>query len=269
MRLGSLESETVVPVSLEHLDSDRPFSVHKLLQKLISCEFSDFNRAERDLLLVPGDRDPFQVHGSTWLLAAQQWRSNLQYLQHTFRLRRYDALVHPGMLTYRPLIYLRQLIVDMRDRLPKAYSQSLHHMSYQQKAYYMNGNRDPPSLSKVIAQVMEDLGKLEKELNDEIHLIIGAVTVQDSDANKTQTERATLLTLLAAVYLPLTLVTGIFGMNIREVDEGKPTWWACVIALAVVAACTVAFYLAYRHLRAKKRAREEWERMEAGFQKDV
>ena len=173
------------------------------------------------------------------------------------------------MLTYRPLIYLRQLIVDMRDRLPKAYSQSLHHMSYQQKAYYMNGNRDPPSLSKVIAQVMEDLGKLEKELNDEIHLIIGAVTVQDSDANKTQTERATLLTLLAAVYLPLTLVTGIFGMNIREVDEGKPTWWACVIVLAVVAACTVAFYLAYRHLRAKKRAREEWERMEAGFQKDV
>ena len=265
MRLGSLGSETVVPVSLEHLDSGRPFSVHKLLQKLISRGFSDFNRAERDFLLSFNYRDPFRLHGSTWLLAAQQWRFNLQYLQDTFRLRRYDALVHPGMRTYRPLIHLRQLIVDMRDQLPKAYSQSLHHTSYQEE----HSNRDPPSLFKVIAQVMEDLGKLDKELNDEIHLIIGAVTVQDSDANKTQTERATLLTLLAAVYLPLTLVTGIFGMNIREVDEGKPTWWACVIALAVVAACTVAFYLAYRHLRAKKRAREEWERMEAGFQKDV
>ena len=265
MRLGSLGSETVVPVSLEHLDSGRPFSVHKLLQKLISRGFSDFNRAERDFLLSFNYRDPFRLHGSTWLLAAQQWRFNLQYLQDTFRLRRYDALVHPGMRTYRPLIHLRQLIVDMRDQLPKAYSQSLHHTSYQEE----HSNRDPPSLFKVIAQVMEDLGKLDKELNDEIHLIIGAVTVQDSDANKTQTERATLLTLLAAVYLPLTLVTGIFGMNIREVDEGKPTWWACVIVLAVVAACTVAFYLAYRHLRAKKRAREEEERMEAGFQKDV
>ena len=133
MRLGSLGSETVVPVSLEHLDSGRPFSVHKLLQKLISRGFSDFNRAERDFLLSFNYRDPFRLHGSTWLLAAQQWRFNLQYLQDTFRLRRYDALVHPGMRTYRPLIHLRQLIVDMRDQLPKAYSQSLHHTSYQEK----------------------------------------------------------------------------------------------------------------------------------------
>jgi Mg2+ and Co2+ transporter CorA len=36
---------------------------------------------------------------------------------------------------------------------------------------------------------------------------------------KEQAQRATLLTILAVIYLPLTLVTGIFGMNIRQIDS--------------------------------------------------
>ena len=55
-----------------------------------------------------------------------------------------------------------------------------------------------------------------------------------------QAETATMLTLLAAVYLPLQLVTGIFGMNIAEINDGVPAWRACVIALVVAGVLTVA-----------------------------
>jgi Mg2+ and Co2+ transporter CorA len=41
---------------------------------------------------------------------------------------------------------------------------------------------------------------------------------------KRQSRRATVLTLLAAFYLPLSLVTGIFGMNIKEFDDVKPSF---------------------------------------------
>jgi Mg2+ and Co2+ transporter CorA len=54
-----------------------------------------------------------------------------------------------------------------------------------------------------------------------------------------QAETATMLTLLAAVYLPLQLVTGIFGMNIAEINDGVPAWRACVIALVVAGVLTV------------------------------
>lgn len=111
------------------------------------------------------------------------------------------------------------------------------------------------------SHLLNELNKLDKEPNDEIHLIIGAVTVQDSAFMKEQTvrmeqqaERATLLTFLAAIYLPLTLVTGIFGMNIREIDQGAPTFRACLAALGIAAACTILFVLCYRY-------RKSWERL--------
>jgi hypothetical protein len=66
---------------------------------------------------------------------------------------------------------------------------------------------------------------------------------------KRQSRRATLLTLLAAFYLPLTLVTGIFGMNIKEFDgEKAPPFSLCFAALFAVIAVTAIFYGLYRYL---------------------
>lgn len=66
---------------------------------------------------------------------------------------------------------------------------------------------------------------------------------------KRQSRRATLLTLLAAFYLPLTLVTGIFGMNIKEFDgEKAPSLSICFAALFVVIAVTAFLYGLYRYL---------------------
>jgi hypothetical protein len=50
--------------------------------------------------------------------------------------------------------------------------------------------------------------------------------------SKIQARRATTLTTLAAIYLPLTLTTGVFGMNIWEINGGTPRYWA-VLALGI------------------------------------
>lgn len=63
---------------------------------------------------------------------------------------------------------------------------------------------------------------------------------------KRQGRRATLLTLLAAFYLPLTLVTGIFGMNIKEFDgDNAPPFRLCFQALFAVIAVTLLFFCGY------------------------
>ena len=268
------EPSMELPVCLKNLSTGRPFSVYMCLQKLISKIGAEANYWDpMNLLLLSDARSErtlsSRVQHSRWLMAAQQWRSNLKHLQDTFRLQQSAALVRPGMQTYRPLIYLRQLIVGMRDKLPEAHRRSLENDNGDLGGDLGNLSRDAPTLTKVLAQIMEDLKKLDRELNDEIHLVIGAVTVQDSDATKQQTERATLLTLIAAVYLPLTLVTGIFGMNIKDIDDGKPSWRACGEVLAVVAACTIVFVFAYRYWRRWQRGRQERERLEYGFNKFV
>lgn len=65
---------------------------------------------------------------------------------------------------------------------------------------------------------------------------------------KRQNRRATLLTLLAAFYLPLSLVTGIFGMNIKEFNDKAPPFYLCFEALFAIIAVTAIFYRLYRYL---------------------
>jgi hypothetical protein len=272
---------TTLPVSLERLELGHPFAVFECFQSLL-CPLDHASRdretkklTSRELTLsgdgpFPHDKDALEmVISSTWILAAYQWQANVDYLQDMFRQLRFDALTLPGMRTYLPLIPLRQLIVGMRDSLPRAQQESRTQENRMWAGQLLRLSLQPSNLSEILCKVAGEIETLDKELNDEIHLIIGAVTVQDSDANKQQSERATLLTLLAAVYLPLTLVTGIFGMNIKDINEGNPSWRACGEVLGVVAACTIVFVVVYRRWRRWRRGRQERKRMELGFRKDV
>jgi membrane associated rhomboid family serine protease len=56
-----------------------------------------------------------------------------------------------------------------------------------------------------------------------------------------------ILALLVAVYLPMTLVTGIFGMNIVEITriENAPSRWTAVKAWGVVSGASVGCVLVY------------------------
>ena len=294
MRYGSSPDMTEIPVSVEHLSSARPFSTYACFQALLSRSGDprSFCDASGDLLLrnlgsldrnnIANTKESAElltrVQGSQWTLALCQWESNVNYLKDAFQLRRYSALVRPGMRTYLPLVHLRQLIVGLRDCILAAQHVSSRSDNsfddlFDDHALFDDRRRQSrlirPSLSDTLAQAADSLNKLDKELNDEIHLIIGVVTVQDSAANRTQTESATLLTLLAAVYLPLTLVTGIFGMNIKDINDGSPSWRACGIVFVVVAACTIVFVWAHWQWRVRRRGQQERERSEYDFQKDV
>jgi hypothetical protein len=267
-------------VSLKHLTSGQPpFSLYGCCSELLNHldkENDEEILAFKNLLFFSDEpcyhymSSEAKVRCSIWSLFARQWRLNLEFLKDTFSRQRYAALAQPGMNTYLPMIYLRRLIVGLRDHVPQARKDSLGIDRYfEDSVQQKDASLRPPTFGKTLTKVLEDLNKLEKELNDEIHLIIGVVTVKDSDANKQQSERETLLTLLAAVYLPLTLVTGIFGMNIKDINEGNPSWRACGEVLGVVAACTIVFVIEYRRLRRWRRRRQERKRMELGFRKDV
>ena len=73
---------------------------------------------------------------------------------------------------------------------------------------------------------------------------------------KKEAARATLLTALAAIYLPLSLVTGIFGMNIKEINGGTPTFRACVICVVVIGLLTATGIFGFRFWHKRQKAKE-------------
>ena len=58
-----------------------------------------------------------------------------------------------------------------------------------------------------------------------------------------------LLTVISVTILPLTLVTGLFGMNVLFPGEGtREAFWVIVAALAIVAAAALGFFRLKRWL---------------------
>lgn len=77
-----------------------------------------------------------------------------------------------------------------------------------------------------LAELEKKLDAIKEDLNEEMQVAVGTVRIRDAQLMREQTavmarqtKWTVALTVLAAVYLPMTLVTGIFGMNITEISS--------------------------------------------------
>ena len=123
------------------------------------------------------------------------------------------------------------------------------------------------------------LDTVKEGLNEEIQVAIGTVQVREAQLTREQTRitaRQTTwtvaLTVLAAVYLPMTLVTGIFGMNITEISSeatAPNAWWAVGVWVVVVALTVsgILLYVAITKLRTRK-MKSDLEANNEGEQRD-
>jgi len=112
------------------------------------------------------------------------------------------------------------------------------------------GNAYNLSPYKNYTSIKERVDNLEKFLMDTSTLLLSNVSVRTSQVTVEQAERsieeaavanpqsrrATLITALAFVYVPLSFVTSFFGMN---VGGGHWQWWWVLVALTIVTALTI------------------------------
>lgn len=117
---------------------------------------------------------------------------------------------------------------------------------------------DPPSLAKLLKGDLEALqtrlDDMKEALNEEIQVTIGTVQVHDAQIMREQTKVTVVLAVLAVIYLPVTLVTGIFGMSITEIssEATAPSAWSVVVAWVVTLGLTaigIATYIVVKRGR--------------------
>jgi Mg2+ and Co2+ transporter CorA len=108
--------------------------------------------------------------------------------------------------------------------------------------------RDIPDLLK---ELEGRISTMTQTVNEEIQIVVGSVQVEDARIMKRQTEWTVVLAVLAAIYLPMSLVTGIFGMNITDLsaDISAPDKWTVVRTWAVIFGTTMASILVYALVR--------------------
>jgi Mg2+ and Co2+ transporter CorA len=108
--------------------------------------------------------------------------------------------------------------------------------------------RDLPTL---LEELLERIETTTRAVNEEIQMAIGSVQVEDARVMRRQTEWTVVLAVLATIYLPMSLVTGIFGMNITEIDAEPPApnRWSVVRAWGVVFGATMGSVFVYAVVR--------------------
>lgn len=83
---------------------------------------------------------------------------------------------------------------------------------------------------------------LSKRCIDGIGTIANDSQLEEARKAMRQAERGMRLTLMAFVYLPLSLGASIFGMNITELGSGNRSVWTAVATMVVICLITVLLY---------------------------
>lgn len=121
-----------------------------------------------------------------------------------------------------------------------------------------SGKRDP-SIARWIRtdnweRLIEETTKLEAFLMETFQLFMSSVSVQDSRLSINQARRGSQITLLALIYVPLSFVTGIFGMNIQQISGSGLNIWVCFVTLVPVIVLTVLIFFAVKYYGNRKGA---------------
>ena len=195
-----------------------------------------------------------------YLVSSFVWEHNMRHLENEtrtlsfLRLRTFNprdaAGINNALHDNRTdLNFLIQNVTETETRMPTEladYYDAFPRIRRRHKATYLS----PADHHK---NILVRARELERLLIDSFQMLMSSVSVHQAAAGIAQTaasveqaRAATRVTYLAFVYIPLTFVTGIFGMNIRVGGDPKDgfVWFAPLVAFAVAIFFTVGLWFA-------------------------
>ena len=93
----------------------------------------------------------------------------------------------------------------------------------------------PQDLEIYFDDIVDKNERIWDELENSKEVVEALESTNESFIRSRQNELIRVLTLLSAILLPLTLVTGFYGMNTRGLP-GASHWWGSLVVLAIMAA---------------------------------
>lgn len=195
-----------------------------------------------DVLFQKGDQK-MQPHILLYLLSSSIWRSNLQNLDQKIKEVSFKDLRRPDMSVNTILHDCREDLFNLRGEvnmaldgieLPDGVDDQFTTLLKELNREYLKDRAPRPTFNRLI----QDADKLSQFLIDSFSILISSVSTRDSQTSLEQAKRGTVLTQLAFIYVPLSFVTGIYGMNTREINGSPLSVWVAVVTLIVIIICT-------------------------------
>lgn len=129
----------------------------------------------------------------------------------------------------RKLIYFRKAIWPLRDSLNTLIREESHLVSEENKIYY----RD----------VYDHLVQIIDGIENYRDMVIGMLDMYMSQVSNKMNEVMKVLTIIATIFIPLTFIAGIYGMNFEYMPELSVPWaYPAVWAIMIIATMGMVYY---------------------------
>lgn len=224
----------------------------------------------------PSQRGQRRAQIFFWLLTETSWRRLVAHLEMKLHDLQREATTIAGDQAFERLTDLRRQLAGAYGMLAKAQDMAKREFKDEFLSWNVRGKKvsaeafwseerarpkavgvikassiDIRDLPQLLGELLERMQTMTRSVNEEIQMVIGSVQVEDARVMRRQTEWTVVLAVLAAIYLPMTLVTGLFGMNITEIDAGPtaPDSWSVIRVWGVVFEATMGSVLVYAVVR--------------------
>ena len=177
----------------------------------------------------------------SYFVCSSLWRTNLQWIDESIKEVAFRDLRNPSVRINDLLHDLRQDLSTVRDQVLMAKTWMPAQTSEACKVilskFFHNTKLSP---IETFENILVESQNLDRFLMDTFQLLMSSISVLDSQASILEARRSARLTQLATIYVPLSFVTGVFGMNVKEINNSPLSVWTAIIALLVTVIVTAA-----------------------------
>jgi Mg2+ and Co2+ transporter CorA len=87
---------------------------------------------------------------------------------------------------------------------------------------------------------------------DSFTLLMSSISILEAASINEQARQGQMITRLAFLYVPLSFVTSIFSMNVREIKSLPLPIWVPIASFLIVSLCTLGVYVLWMSKQASR-----------------
>jgi Mg2+ and Co2+ transporter CorA len=185
-----------------------------------------------------------------YLLAASTWETNMRLLDAHIKRTSFEDIRRPSTAVNDTLHDARHALTYLQDEVEKI--SRYMPMSVDRLLRDIGDPNGTPTRSaqslyprETLQDILRRANLLERFLMDSFNILVSSTGVVGTELSIAQGIRGQRLSTLAFVYVPLAFVTGIFGMNVAEINGSLLSVWVPVVVTLVIIVLTVAVFVMY------------------------
>ena len=183
-----------------------------------------------------------------YLALSSTWETNFRLLESEIKRIGFDEIRKPTTSINDKLHDRRQDLDSLRGQVLMARKWMPHAVKDSLNAIQVGARPEHKYIGfpdHTLTDIMIRSESLERFLMDSFKLLISSTSVMEAEVAFQQGVHTQRLTILAFLYVPLSFVTGVFGMNIKEINDSPLSVWVPIAALGVTLVVTAAFFTVY------------------------